>query len=853
MTLPLMNTLNRNIRSKAFAFILFFFLCSLVVILYLLIENREAKAIQKHLDEKAINAISLLEADLNKRVKSLERIVSRWQARGGTPKAEFEQDAYHYVIDNPGYQAIEWVDKSFYVRWIVPLSGNEQALDLNLGFEQKRRLAIEKARDEKKPSLSAPITLVQGGQGFLAYNPIFIHDDFSGFILAVFRTHEWLERVIKVSDSSKVDNKLFYKVNMAEQEIYNSQQQINSYNSPFIATASIRFLEQDFYIQVEASSQFVEENQSLFAEIVLIVGFVMSLLIAMTLYLHHKARAAISKSLASFETLESEIIEHKKTESLLAKERKRLNNILEGTNAGTWEWNIQTGETIFNERWAEIVGYTLAELAPISIETWSSLVHPEDGKESGDLLTKHFNKALDYYEFEARMRHKSGEWIWVLDRGRVVKWDSEGKPLYMSGTHQEITERKQIEQATQEAKQAAEKLAESKSFFLASMSHEIRTPMNGIIGLSELALNNDMPEEVRDFLMKIHASSHSLLGILNDVLDFSKLDAGQMEIDKEPLALDQIINNLRHLYQPQASAKAIGFEIHIDQKTPKNLIGDELRIQQILANLISNAIKFTEKGLVSLTISPQEVNESNALIKFVVTDTGIGMNKQGLDVLFEPFCQLDKSITRRFGGTGLGLVICRDLLRLMGSEFIVQSEEEQGSHFEFTLNLELSEQQGLSRELKRQTTQVAGALEAQLASQASDLIGTKVLVVEDNRINQLVVTKVLKLAGIEFCIANHGQEALDILAEQGFDAILMDMNMPVMGGIEATKHIRTTPSLHKIPIIALTAGATKEERIKCMQSGVTDFLAKPIDAQLLISTLLSCMKNSRHNASLNVD
>lgn len=326
-----------------------------------------------------------------------------------------------------------------------------------------------------------------------------------------------------------------------------------------------------------------------------------------------------------------------------------------------------------------------------------------------------------------------------------------------------------------------------------------------------------------------------------------------MEIEQEPLALDQIIDNLRHLYQPQASSKGIGFEVHIATDTPKNVMGDALRIQQILANLMSNAIKFTERGRVSLTITPQEIKASSALIKFVVTDTGIGINKQGLDNLFEPFSQLDKSITRRFGGTGLGLVICRDLLRLMDSEFIVQSEVGQGTRFEFALNFDLSVQQGLSRELKRQTTQVAGALEAQLTAQASCLAGAKVLVVEDNRVNQVVVTNVLKLAGIEFGIANHGQEALDILAEQNFDAVLMDMNMPVMGGIEATKHIRTTPKLHKIPIIALTAGATKEERIKCMQSGVTDFLAKPIDTQLLISTLISCIEESQHEASLGVE
>ena len=525
---------------------------------------------------------------------------------------------------------------------------------------------------------------------------------------------------------------------------------------------------------------------------------------------------------------------------------EKLEFVIKSTNLGIWDWHVQAGEVIFNERWANIIGYSLSELYPISIDTWMKYTHPDDLEESGRLLEEHWAGKSESYIFESRMKHKDGGWIWVCDTGYVIEWESDGLPKRMIGTHLDITERKQVEFSTQRAKSAAEALAESKSLFLATMSHEIRTPMNGIIGLSDLALNQPMSQVLRDYLLKISKSSQSLLGILNDILDFSKLEVGHISLENRTFDLNSIIDNLRHTFTDTALAKSIQFVIEIDADVPRDLLGDELRLRQILSNLISNAIKFTEKGKVVFAVHLKQLQDKTVCLYFAVSDTGIGMDQDDINKLFKPFSQVDSSITRRFGGTGLGLAISHDLLKIMGSDFKVSSESGQGSNFSFVLNFEIAAATR-QRNDKRQSKQIAGVLSKQLYKTAASITGAKVLVVEDNEINQIVVTELLKLAGIIFTIANHGQEALDIMQTQSFDAVLMDMQMPVMGGIEATQHIRQNPAYVDLPLIALTAGVTQEERKLCLDCGMNDFVTKPVNSEVVIACLTHWINLKRQN------
>jgi PAS domain S-box-containing protein len=413
----------------------------------------------------------------------------------------------------------------------------------------------------------------------------------------------------------------------------------------------------------------------------------------------------------------------------------------------------------------------------------------------------------------------------------------DGSIYALCGISTDISERIRTESALREAKELAEHAAKSKSEFLANMSHEIRTPMNGIIGLTQLALNQPSTQEVRNYLNKALLSSQNLLGILNDILDFSKIEADRMEIEKTPFDLDVLLDNLRNLFEIRARAKELDFSIDVPAGIPRNLIGDALRLQQILANLLSNAIKFTEHGGVFLTVSLKQCTDTQALLSFSVKDTGIGITEADKDKLFQPFSQVDGSITRRFGGTGLGLAISHKLLAMMDGHFFVDSQPGLGTTFFFDLPLAISDT-GKPRLTRHRNNLHAGLLANELSDLGYSIRGKRILIVEDNEVNQQVVKEFLKLSGIVVDLANNGKEALEKIEQQSFDAVLMDIQMPIMGGIEATQEIRRNQRHAKLPIIALSAGVTYTERENCLSHGMNDFVSKPINPEELISTLV---------------
>jgi len=406
----------------------------------------------------------------------------------------------------------------------------------------------------------------------------------------------------------------------------------------------------------------------------------------------------------------------------------------------------------------------------------------------------------------------------------------------------------------EEAKDIAETAVRSKSNFLANMSHEIRTPMNAIIGLSTLALNKATNTEIHDYLKKIAYSSESLLGILNDILDLSKLESGQFEIRYAPFNLYHLIENLHNLFSESAKSKGIHLRMPTQQESfPYFLIGDEMRLQQVLANLIGNSIKFTEQGHIELQIISIKQENSQVTINFCVEDTGIGINADDFSILFKPFTQVDGSINRRFGGTGLGLSISQHLLYLMNSQFHVSSQQNQGSSFSFQLLFNIASTNEIENTLINSTPHDFGQLSVELNKMGSSLKNTHILIVEDNKINQQVISELLKLSGITVSIANHGEEALDLLEQQTFDAILMDVHMPIMDGLTATQYIRKKPQYQTLPIIALTAGVTEDEREIAIKSGMTDFIGKPINPEKLISTLTRHCAQDLITAPLNAN
>lgn len=435
-----------RLTNRLVSTLIFLVLSATFVFVFSKLQHNENQSISRQISAEGINELQVINLDLQKRVRSLQRLVNRWEVRKGIPKAEFESDVAAMVADDPGYQAVEWVDQSFHIRWIVPMAGNEAALGLDLAFEENRLNALKQARDNRAPTLSSPIDLVQGGKGFLIYNPIFFDNQFDGFVLAVFRTDTWLNHLLSSLDIRASAANFVVQVYLDDALIYESEGWADNQQAEWERLETATLFEHEFSIHVRPIPSFLKESGTLIPEMVLMVGTFLSFLISIIVFLFRKTRSAKHQALLANSALELEIEERHTAEKLLSEERQRLENIIEGTRAATWEWNIQTGETKFDEKWANIIGYTLNEISPVSIETWTKYAHPEDLKISSELLDKNFSGELDYYECEIRMRHRKGHWVWVLDRGKVSSWSDDGKPLQMFGTHQDITERKQFEE-----------------------------------------------------------------------------------------------------------------------------------------------------------------------------------------------------------------------------------------------------------------------------------------------------------------------------------------------------------------------------------------------------------------------
>lgn len=503
-------------------------------------------------------------------------------------------------------------------------------------------------------------------------------------------------------------------------------------------------------------------------------------------------------------------------ERALKKSEEKYRSIIANMNLGLIEVDEQGCIRYANQSFCELSGYTLEEL--LERNAASLFLQGSDYASATDVTNRRRTGISDVYEI--KVKNKRGELKWWLVSGAPV-FDEGGAFRGSIGIHFDITPQKVLEEELRKAKSDAEHSAHVKDVFLTNMSHEIRTPMNAVLGITRLLAKTTMSQQQEFYVNTIQNAANNLLVIINDLLDFSKIEAGKISLEYIGFDLRSIVENVLQVMQYKAEEKGLLASASVTPDIAPVLIGDPYRINQVLINLISNAIKFTEKGSVSVSCSVSHSGEHTQLIRFEVKDTGIGMGEEFLSHLFDKFTQEDESVTRKFGGTGLGMSISKQLIELMGGAIQAESRKGEGTTIFFSLNFALGNAADLPQASLSTTNPYV-------------LKGKRILVVEDNEINRLVAHTVLVQYGAIVTEAGDGAEAILHFEKGGrFDLVLMDIQMPVKDGLEATRHIRSHIDAG-IPIIALTANAFKQEETRCLEAGMNDFLSKPFDIEKLV-------------------
>jgi PAS domain S-box-containing protein len=532
--------------------------------------------------------------------------------------------------------------------------------------------------------------------------------------------------------------------------------------------------------------------------------------IAASAQLSHKTFVALQKALANADATKA-----------------RLEFAIRSAGDGYFEIDFENMEATVNGSLAEIVG---APSPTGPLEGFHASVHPDDRDMVFSTIDTAREGFIDGWKQELRVRRANGEYCWMQLRAQVIAANAaHGRKLI--GTVMDLTAWKKIEGELRAAKEAAEASSNSKSQFLANMSHEIRTPLNGVLGMAQALESDSLTPEQKEKVGVILDSGKSLMSLLNDVLDLTKIEAGKMEISAVPGDFLHTMKRTRQLFQATAEEKGLDLLVRYDSSFPQRLSYDPTRVRQCVSNLISNAIKFTAQGRVEVALSAKRLEGTTFMVVVEVSDTGIGMTDETTAKLFTVFTQADGATTRKFGGSGLGLAISRQLARMMGGDITVTSEAGKGSTFRLTFKAQ-----------EAMPAINAGPAPSRNAEQSKrSLRGLRVLLTDDNAINRQVIKLFLAPQGCDISEATNGKEALDLIARHEFDIVLLDVHMPVMDGKEAIQRLRAEPRWKSLPVVALTADAMSGDREKYIALGMTDYLSKPVDQRELIAKIHQVM------------
>jgi PAS domain S-box-containing protein len=504
-----------------------------------------------------------------------------------------------------------------------------------------------------------------------------------------------------------------------------------------------------------------------------------------------------------------DITERYQAEQTLKRQEEKYRNIIDNMQLGLVEMDLNYRVLYANRSYCQMMGFSADEL--LGQKLHPLIMSPPEVDALRDKFADRRRGISGSYELEVTTKQGERKWVFV---GAAPMLNESKEPMGTIGINLDITHQKHLERNLREAKLQAENSARAKELFLANMSHEIRTPMNAILGMSQLLTQTMLTPRQSNYLHAISTSAQNLLVIINDILDISKLDAGKMTIERVGFNVQRLCEQVEKTMLYKAEEKGLRFITKVSPLVPNVVLGDPYRITQILLNLASNSVKFTEKGEITVESEVAGYFNNQVIISFSVCDTGVGIDPEYLTSIFQEFSQEDSSITRKFGGTGLGLSISRSLARLMGGEIYIESEKGQGTSSHFCLFLPIGTVHDLPQ---RKSVAITNP---------QDLRGKRVLLVEDNEYNRLLARTFLTNANLEVTEAENGELAVACVREHKFDLILMDVQMPVMDGFEATRYLRQELAL-KTPIIALTASAINGEKEKCLAAGMNDYLTKP--------------------------
>ncbi|MCF2946519.1 PAS domain S-box protein [Paraglaciecola aquimarina] len=515
------------------------------------------------------------------------------------------------------------------------------------------------------------------------------------------------------------------------------------------------------------------------------------------------------------------------TELQIAKKQAETNTLRmklanESAQIGVWEWDVVSGELIWDEWMYKLYGIQENTFSG-AYEAWTNSLQPDDMEESNKQLEDAV-AGIGTFNPEFRVVHPNGQ-VRTLKASAEVVRDKDGKALKVIGVNYDITDKINAINELETAKHKAEQATQTKSEFLSNMSHEIRTPMNAILGGLQMVNTNSLDTMSKVMLKNAVSSSKSLLTIINDILDYSKIESNKLSLEQEPFSMKDIIKSVMFEVDSIVSNKGIQLVSNIDESFNEHWLGDIVRVKQILLNLVSNAVKFTQKGSVNIALN-QILHKEQQAISIEVADTGIGMGEKAQARIFERFSQADNSTTRKFGGTGLGMSITLDLIRMMGGKIDVKSKEGRGTRIIVILPLAITDKSVSSLMQKSMTPSL--------------LSEKKILIAEDNEINQIVIQSMLESTHAVLTVVDNGKQAVEAAKKEDFDLILMDIQMPEMDGVEAMQNISHFNK--HIPIVALTANAMVDDVSNYLSQGFNAHIAKPIDIGTLYGVLNSFLK-----------